>query len=786
MKTSSQNNSIYTLCVDDHELHLCTSECPFEWRSSYVTGGCEAYSSWFEGSGYNHDFCTLDAGKGTHLTAADCCTECNQCKAPVKEKVQCNSECPSSDEFLTGYGTCDTYAPFGENHEYCHDDRDIASNLLAVECCLQCDRCDPNSPHAAPDYPADVWYDPYYGSQYYEPPTEPCDSSCPLDFMSEYGDCDSYMWENWGFCHEDYDMKTGHTAAECCGPCGLCYVDPSIHSAVPTPAPVQPEPCSSDCAIDWKSWYGDCTAFHEDYGTEYHYCFDTWGTGLMSNHTAAECCSECNQCYIAETIHTVAPTSAPSLKWQCNSECWDNGNSTWSSWYGECADYDVTGYNHEYCDSDTDEWTGLFASECCSECNQCLPEGSDGIDPDLTPIQPGDAIGSACAGSVSDWDVGYGGCETYAPGMDNAEFCLADMGENGLYAHQVCSECGDCVDIPECSHECPHDFRTYYDTCAGYAVGEFNHDYCEWDADMNSFDFYAEDCCTECGKCISTHHPDDGHDSTPSPTVMPEITEPYMECDSTCPTDGWESIYGKCESYDPDYVWDYSNYYDYDYGSNYGGRRRLFYGYGYDYSGWDNYDYDYSGWGNYDYSGYYDYYSGMNHDYCTTDQDDTYSWYAKDCCTECGHCYMPEPSTCHTSTKKSKCTKRFAEENCLWAKKKKECYMASAEELAEINGCTATKKKKCVIADHCVWSKAFGCYNGDEVDPESLCEGLAKSKCKKAKKDCQIHPVDLTCHPKSTDLGKFACDEINDKKLCKAEKKKCKWVKGKKGGCQDK
>jgi len=51
----------------------------------------------------------------------------------------------------------------------------------------------------------------------------------------------------------------------------------------------------------------------------------------------------------------------------------------------------------------------------------------------------------ACQGDSSIWNAGYGNCQTYAG--YNRNWCSYDY-SGGLYAHQVCSECGSCSVAP--------------------------------------------------------------------------------------------------------------------------------------------------------------------------------------------------------------------------------------------------------------------------------------------------------------------------------------------------
>ena len=49
-----------------------------------------------------------------------------------------------------------------------------------------------------------------------------------------------------------------------------------------------------------------------------------------------------------------------------------------------------------------------------------------------------------CVQSDTPYDAGFGGCPTYAEGLDNHEFCASDVDSNGVLAAEACTECGSC------------------------------------------------------------------------------------------------------------------------------------------------------------------------------------------------------------------------------------------------------------------------------------------------------------------------------------------------------
>jgi hypothetical protein len=121
--------------------------------------------------------------------------------------------------------------------------------------------------------------------------------------------------------------------------------------------------------------------------------------------------------------------------------------------------------------------------------------------------------GKTCQGDSDTWNAGWGLCDTYAAGASNHYWCDKDVGPNGLYAQDVCSECGACTDsdvttappVPtNDGNQCVGDDATWdagWGGCSTYAEGETNHWWCDKDEKDG---FLAEQVCSECGKCASS------------------------------------------------------------------------------------------------------------------------------------------------------------------------------------------------------------------------------------------------------------------------------------------
>lgn len=75
---------------------------------------------------------------------------------------------------------------------------------------------------------------------------------------------------------------------------------------------------------------------------------------------------------------------------------------------------------------------------------QRTPEALDFIVPDpQLQLQP-EAL-DLCIGDSENWDAGWGGCYTYAPGTYNSGYCLDDEDDAGTFAYEACEECRLCV-----------------------------------------------------------------------------------------------------------------------------------------------------------------------------------------------------------------------------------------------------------------------------------------------------------------------------------------------------
>jgi len=100
-----------------------------------------------------------------------------------------------------------------------------------------------------------------------------------------------------------------------------------------------------------------------------------------------------------------------------------------------------------------------------------------------------------CQGDASTWHVGSLTCANYAVGASEHEYCDQDF-DQGFSATQVCVECGVCQ-----APLCQGDASTWdagYGSCANYAVDASEHEYCGHDHDQG---FSATQVCVECGVC---------------------------------------------------------------------------------------------------------------------------------------------------------------------------------------------------------------------------------------------------------------------------------------------
>lgn len=148
-----------------------------------------------------------------------------------------------------------------------------------------------------------------------------------------------------------------------------------------------------------------------------------------------------------------------------------------------------------------------------------------------------------CKLSKAGWDAGYGNCATYregAPPADvqeqsryNHDWCSKDTDGEGVYADQVCEECGKCQKLPACVNKPGWDVG--HGTCNTYGVtkndylSHVNHLRCDEDKDPEGT--YAQQVCQECGKCVNDNVP---LVTTTTTTSEPPIVYKLLACHKWC------------------------------------------------------------------------------------------------------------------------------------------------------------------------------------------------------------------------------------------------------------
>jgi hypothetical protein len=108
----------------------------------------------------------------------------------------------------------------------------------------------------------------------------------------------------------------------------------------------------------------------------------------------------------------------------------------------ECADDDAQAI--EYALYDTHTVTG-----CADLQAYCEDPLYAGMMIGTCPATCGLCSAMDCVGDSSSWDSGFGGCDTYAPGMANDGYCTSDASPDGVLAIYACSECGSCSAVEE-------------------------------------------------------------------------------------------------------------------------------------------------------------------------------------------------------------------------------------------------------------------------------------------------------------------------------------------------
>jgi hypothetical protein len=74
-----------------------------------------------------------------------------------------------------------------------------------------------------------------------------------------------------------------------------------------------------------------------------------------------------------------------------------------------------------------------------------------------------------CLGDPTTWNAGYGNCTTYVPGLVNHYRCNNDT-YSGLYAEQVCQECGQCQEASSCTNIDDGATDEFGNGCSSYGV----------------------------------------------------------------------------------------------------------------------------------------------------------------------------------------------------------------------------------------------------------------------------------------------------------------------------
>lgn len=123
------------------------------------------------------------------------------------------------------------------------------------------------------------------------------------------------------------------------------------------------------------------------------------------------------------------------------------------------------------------------------------------------------AQGAACKNNHLTWKTSWGKCPTYAKGKMNYNWCKWDKA-NGLYAKEVCPQCGVCSAKKAKKTSFPTRFPTAFPTapavcdsksynsvwgkCNTYTIGKPNHNYCKSDTSKHMKGCTAHTACDEC------------------------------------------------------------------------------------------------------------------------------------------------------------------------------------------------------------------------------------------------------------------------------------------------
>merc|ERR1719235_1741891 len=169
-------------------------------------------------------------------------------------------------------------------------------------------------------------------------------------------------------------------------------------------------------------------------------------------------------------------------------EC--NDSADFDAGFGGCDSYATGAPNHDYCAEDVDS-NGVSADDACMKSCQLCEEK--------------DEEDTKCRDNLN-FSAGFGGCDTYAPGGANQDYCEHDFDESlQQTAETACPvSCDSCnaSDLGDSKCQNDEDFETKYGKCDSYSLGGSNHAYCATDSDLQGV--LAKDACKEaCNNCGS-------------------------------------------------------------------------------------------------------------------------------------------------------------------------------------------------------------------------------------------------------------------------------------------
>lgn len=345
--------------------------------------------------------------------------------------------------FDAGYGGCDTYGVAGPNHNFCATDRDLITDLLALDVCPECLVCTTTAPPDSPAMPVHLdqispeplatIHDANTGS----PTTAPTQQFLLSSTSTAVGTAGP-------------DGLAGHqTANEPNQPDGEIDGETTGSMSPPTTlsnsdawAPLHAQCKHIDRAGGFDSGYGGCPSYATG---EPNAAYCEQDADIETDDTASAVCPECGLCSIA-----AAPQQTHISGGGTGSQLVDNvakPAAAASTSPAAPAETTVDASGTGSTTMEPAEGPGAGPSAVATAVGEVVLGQDDKLSTTADEQHPAGAHGDPCKSIDRDggFDAGYGQCATYAAGEPNAPYCDQDTDlVTADVASAACVECGVC------------------------------------------------------------------------------------------------------------------------------------------------------------------------------------------------------------------------------------------------------------------------------------------------------------------------------------------------------